>query len=120
VSKYSLKFLPQALEEFKALDGSIRAKFKRLLEKRLEEPHMPGSELHGDLKGAYKVKLRKEGYRLAYIVQDDSLVVTVIAAGKREDGKIYEAAAGRMPEPEAARPRLSLVKPAKVRKKGSP
>ena len=116
MSKYSLKFLPQALEEFKALDGSIRARFKKLLGKRLDEPHVPGSELHGELKGAYKIKLRKEGYRLAYIVQDDVLVVTVIAAGKREDGEIYAAAAGRMPEPVARGPKRTLVKPAKAQK----
>lgn len=115
--KYQLKFLPDALEEFQALDGSIRAKFKKLLGKRLEQPHVPGSELHRELKGAYKIKLRKEGYRLAYLVQDDALVVTVIAAGKREDGAIYEAAAGRMPEPAALTPpKLALVPSAKGKK----
>lgn len=109
--KYQLKFLPAALEEFKALDGSIKEKFKKLLAKRLEEPHMPGSELHAELQGAYKIKLRKEGYRLAYIVQDEELIVTVIAAGKREDNKVYEAAAARMPKPEPAqKPKLKVVK----------
>ncbi|SCK09378.1 mRNA interferase RelE/StbE [Variovorax sp. HW608] len=96
VPKYQLKFLPEALEEFKALDGSIRQKFK----KRLDEPHVPGSALHRDLKGAYKVKLRKEGFRLAYIVRDEELVVIVIAAGKHEDNEVYEAAAGRMSKPQ--------------------
>jgi mRNA interferase RelE/StbE len=117
VPKYQLKFLPAALEEFKTLDGSIRSKFKKLLEKRLDEPHVPGGELRGDLKGAYKIKLRKEGYRLAYLVQDEELVVVVIAAGKREDGQVYEAAAKRMPDPPIAeKPKLALVRAAKSKK----
>ena len=76
---------------------------------------MPGSELHADLPGAYKIKLRKEGYRLAYVVQDEELIVTVIAAGRREDNRIYEAAAARMPKPglelkPVRKPRLKVVK----------
>jgi mRNA interferase RelE/StbE len=111
VPKYQLKFLPEALEEFKALDGSIRQKFKKLLEKRLDEPYVPGSALHRDLKGAYKIKLRKEGFRLAYVVKDEELVVIVIAAGKREDNEVYEAAAARMPKPQPAeKPKLKVVK----------
>lgn len=45
---------------------------------------MPGSELHGALAGHYKIKLRKQDYRLVYGVKDDVLIVMVITVDKRE------------------------------------
>lgn len=56
---YRLKFLPQALDEWNALDGSV------------------------------KEVLRKQGYRLVYQVDDGVLVVLVLAVDKREDFKLH-------------------------------
>jgi mRNA interferase RelE/StbE len=56
---YTLKFVPDALKEWQALDGSIKEPLRKALKKRLEQPHVPGAELHGDLRGCYKIKLRK-------------------------------------------------------------
>ena len=95
-TKYRLKFLPAALEEWNALDGSLKAIFKKLLEKRLEQPRVPGAELHGDLRDCYKIKLLKQGYRLVYQVEDDALVVLVLAIAKREDMVVYRAAIERL------------------------
>ena len=64
--------------------------------KRLLQPHLPGSELHGDLKHCYKIKLRKQGYRLVYQVDDGVLVVLVVAIDKREDLAAYRAAIHRL------------------------
>ena len=95
-TKYRLKFLPAALEEWNALDGSLKAIFKKLLEKRLEQPRVPGAELHGDLRDCYKIKLLKQGYRLVYQVEDDALVVLVLTIAKREDMVVYRAAIERL------------------------
>lgn len=92
---YRLKFLPDALEEWKALDGSIRELLRKLLKKRLAQPHVPGSRLHGDLNFCYKIKLRKQGYRLVYAVEDDVLVVLVLAIDNREDLAAYHSAISR-------------------------
>ena len=35
---YRLKFLPEALEEWNALDGSVKTVLRNLLRKRLERP----------------------------------------------------------------------------------
>jgi mRNA interferase RelE/StbE len=94
--KYRLKFLPAALEEWNALDGSVKAVLKKLLKKRLEQPRIPGAELHGDLRDCYKIKLLKQGYRLVYRVEDDVLVVLVLAVAKREDMAAYRAAIERL------------------------
>jgi mRNA interferase RelE/StbE len=78
------------------LDGSVREPLRRLLRKRLDNPHVPGAELHGELRGYYKIKLRKQGIRLVYGVEDDVLVVMVMAIDKREDGLVYRSAANRL------------------------
>jgi len=59
ITRYRLKFVPDALEEWHDLDGSIKEPLRKALRKRLEMPNVPGAELHGDLLGCYKIKLRK-------------------------------------------------------------
>lgn len=88
--------MPEALEEWRNLDGSVQSPLKKLLAKRLDDPHVPGGELHGALAGCYKVKLRQQGVRLVYSVEDGHLMVTVIAVDKREDGVVYESAMTRL------------------------
>ena len=56
------------------------------------------SSLHGDLRGCYKIKLRKQGYRLVYMVEDVVLVVLVLAIDRREDLAAYHAAMVRLLE----------------------
>ncbi|BAO81527.1 cytotoxic translational repressor of toxin-antitoxin stability system [Serpentinimonas raichei] len=94
--RYRLKFLPAALEEWNALDGSVKTVLKKLLAKRLEQPHVPGAELHRDLRNCYKIKLLKQGYRLVYRVEDEVLVLLVLAVAKRADGSAYRAAIERL------------------------
>ena len=88
--------LPAALAEWNARDGSVREVLRKLLKKRLEQPRMPGAELHGNLRDCYKIKLLKQGYRLVYQVEDDVLVVLVLAVAKREDMAVYRAAVDRL------------------------
>ena len=95
-TKYNLKFVPDAWREWQALDGSIKQIFKPLLAKRLQTPHVPGSLLHRELAGCYKIKLLKQGYRLVYMVEDDALVVLVLSVGKRKDSVVYSAASKRI------------------------
>ncbi len=94
--KYKLKFVPSAWQEWQALDGSVKDTFKQALRKRLNNPHAPGSELRGELKGYYKIKLKKQGYRLVYGVEDEVLVVLVMAVDKREDSLVYRSALSRV------------------------
>lgn len=95
-TKYRLKFVPDALKEWQDLDGSIKEPLRKALKKRLEQPHLPGAELHGNLHGCYKIKLRKQGYRLVYQVEDDVLVVLVLSIDRRENLAVYHAALLRL------------------------
>lgn len=94
--KFRLRFLPEALDEWKALDGSVREVLRKALKKRLEQPRTPGAQLHGDLRDCYKIKLRKQGYRLVYSVEDDVLIVLVLTIDKREDMAAYRSAVERL------------------------
>jgi mRNA interferase RelE/StbE len=88
---YRLKFTLAALAEWKALDGSVKETFRKLLKKRMLQPHLPGSALKGPLIGCYKIKLRQQGYRLIYTVQDEVLIVLVLTISKRENNAVYLA-----------------------------
>jgi mRNA interferase RelE/StbE len=91
---YELSFHPDALSEWKKLDGSVRELFKKKLMERLSHPRVPAARLSGH-KDRYKIKLRDAGYRLVYEVRDKVLVVVVIAVGKRERNMVYKIAAKR-------------------------
>ena len=85
---YKIKFLPSALKEWKKLAPPIQKQFKNKLKERLLNPRNQASQLRG-FKDVYKIKLRSVGYRLVYEVNDNEIVIYVIAVGKRERGLIY-------------------------------
>lgn len=109
--KYRLQFVPSALREWEALDGSVKETLRKLLKKRLDNPHVPGAALHGELAGFYKIKLRKQGFRLVYGVQDDVLVVMVMAVDKREDSVVYRSAVARILETLTSLAKVSPTRP---------
>jgi mRNA interferase RelE/StbE len=78
------------------LTAASNSSFAKHLKKRLIQPKVPGSELHGDLKDCYKIKLLKHGYRLVYTIEDQELVVLVLAVDKRENSIAYQSALFRL------------------------
>jgi mRNA interferase RelE/StbE len=92
---YSLEFVESALKEWRKLAPGIRDQLKNKLRERLQNPHVPSARLHG-LPDCYKIKLRTAGYRLVYQVNDKTVVVTVIAVGKRDKGLVYRLADKRV------------------------
>ncbi len=85
---YDLEFHPAALKEWKDLGSTIKEQFKKKLKQRLDNPKVPKDKLSG-FESVYKIKLKTAGYRLAYEVKDDIIVVLVLAIGKRENNKVY-------------------------------
>ncbi len=96
--KYRLLFVPDVLREWHELDGSVKNTLRKLLAKRLDNPHVPGGALHGELAGCYKIKLLKQGVRLVYAVEDAVLIVLVLAVDKRAEGLVYRSAIARVTE----------------------
>lgn len=86
---YYLDFKPKALKEWNKLDLSIKIQFQKKLKQRLENPKVLKDKLSG-YENVYKIKLRSVGYRLAYEVKDEEIVILVLSVGKRENNSIYE------------------------------
>jgi mRNA interferase RelE/StbE len=80
---YELQFKKKALKEWNKLNSTIQEEFLNILERRLENPRIPKHSLRGD-PDLYKIKLRSAGYRLVYHVDDNVVVVTVVAVGRRD------------------------------------
>ncbi|WP_241609297.1 type II toxin-antitoxin system RelE family toxin [Rosenbergiella australiborealis] len=92
---YELVFDPRALKEWKKLGATIREQFKKKLAEVLEHPRVEAAKLR-ELTDCYKIKLRSSGYRLIYQVQEEKIIVFVVAIGKREKSAAYEDAAKRL------------------------
>ena len=92
---YKLKFLPTAKKEWDKLAEPLITQFKKKLAERLENPHVPSAKLSG-YESVYKIKLRTAGYRLAYEVFDNEVVIYVLAVGKRDKNAIYKKLASRL------------------------
>ncbi|RNC77016.1 type II toxin-antitoxin system mRNA interferase toxin, RelE/StbE family [Piscirickettsiaceae bacterium NZ-RLO2] len=96
MTTYNLEFDKAALKEWKKLNPSIKEHLKKQLAKRLENPHVASAACSGKLKGCYKIKLKSLGYRLIYKVEDDVLVVLVLAIGQRDRLAAYKMAEARL------------------------
>ena len=92
---YNLEFKKSALKDWKKLNHTTRDQFKKRLEERLENPHIPSAALSG-APNTYKIKLRQLGYRLVYSVSDETITVTVVAVGKRNKNEVYNIALSRL------------------------
>lgn len=92
---YNLAFHVKAKKEWDKLAQPIKDQFKKQLMERLESPHVEFARLSG-MSGAYKIKLRAVGYRLAYTVNDGVVTVTVVTTGKQERNQAYKLAVKRI------------------------
>ena len=84
-----------AKKEWDKLPEPLKKQFKNKLIERLENPHVLSAKLKG-YDSVYKIKLRTAGYRLAYEVIDEEIVVYVLAVGKRDKNTIYKKLASRL------------------------
>ncbi|MDU9403456.1 type II toxin-antitoxin system RelE/ParE family toxin [Pseudomonas sp. zfem004] len=91
---YKLEFLPSALKEWEKLGHTVREQAKKKLRERLVLPSVPADAMR-DLPNHYKIKLKSSGYRLVYRVEDQRVVVLVVAVGKRERAAAYRSALKR-------------------------
>lgn len=90
---YELAIHPEAEREWGKLDETIKRRFKHKLQKeRLIQPRVTKDALHG-LADTYKIKITTPQYRLAYHVNDKTMVVTVLAVSTRDD--VYALLQGR-------------------------
>ncbi|MBZ2192312.1 MULTISPECIES: type II toxin-antitoxin system RelE/ParE family toxin [Pseudoalteromonas] len=92
---YELEFDPRALKEWHKLGATVRDQFKNKLSEVLKHPRIEANRLR-ELPDCYKIKLRKAGYRLIYQVQDEKVLILVLAIGKRNKSEAYNDAEKRV------------------------
>ncbi|GAB0110148.1 type II toxin-antitoxin system RelE family toxin [Pseudoalteromonas distincta] len=92
---YELEFDPRALKEWHKLGATVRDQFKKKLSEVLKHPRIEANRLR-ELPDCYKIKLRKAGYRLIYQVQDEKVLILVLAIGKRNKSEAYNDAEKRV------------------------
>ncbi|SUG35198.1 RelE toxin [Salmonella enterica subsp. arizonae] len=86
---------PRALKEWQKLGETVKKQFRKKLVDVLSNPRVESARLR-ELPDCYKIKLKTSGYRLVYQVQDDVVLVVVIAIGKREKSAVYRQADKRL------------------------
>ena len=88
MSRYGLEFRPRALKAWSRLDPESKRRLAQRLAERQSQPRLASAALHG-MPNCYKIKLKSPGIRLVYRVEDDRLVILVLAIGKRERREAY-------------------------------
>ena len=102
---WNVKYLPEALEDLRKLDGSQRILIRKSIQKICQNPLSEaeggygkylGNKGNNHLAGFLKVKLRAAGLRIVYqIIRQDSHML-IIVIGAREDDEVYTAAQKRI------------------------
>mgnify|MGYP005838221527 CR=1 FL=1 len=98
--RWTVKWLPEAVDDLENLDKSVRKKVLKAALKLETDPLRYGEPL-GEKAGLDLVGLRKiniQGYRLVYLPKEEIIFVAVVAVGKREGLGIYKVAAKRIAE----------------------
>jgi len=102
--KWKLKFLPEALEDLKQIDTSIRPQILKGIQKVLQNPEAKslggfgeplGNTTVAKLAGLYKIKFRGIGQRVVYALHKTENEMIVIVISAREDFKVYTEAEKR-------------------------
>ena len=98
---WMVEYLPEALEDLRKLDGSVRARVLKAIAKVAQNP-LPeyeggygkplGNKRTYDLTGLLKVKLKKDGIRIVYKVELTDTGMKVIVIGNRADEEVYRLA----------------------------
>ena len=102
---WEVKYLPEVLDDFRALDGSQRVLVKKAIKKVQTNP-LPdteggygkrlGNKGGTQLSGFLKIKLRGAGLRVVYqlVRKADRMIIVVI--GARADDEVYDIAQQRI------------------------
>ena len=100
---YTIEYLPEVVEDMKALDGSQRKAVQMALEKIRRQPGEYGKPIghkHGlNLTGLRRVKIKALGIRIVYRLIPGRETILVLTIGKREADEVYRKALNRYRKP---------------------
>lgn len=102
---WGIKYLPEAIEDLKSLDGSQRTVVMKAIKKVSQNP-LPadeggygkplGKRNQTNLSGCMKVKLKSLGIRIVYRIERTDKNMNVIVIGARADDEVYKIAQKRL------------------------
>ncbi|KQO61303.1 type II toxin-antitoxin system RelE family toxin [Curtobacterium sp. Leaf261] len=78
---YEVEIAPVALRQIRKLDAVARRRVQAAVELLADEPRPPAATMLVNSGGAWRVRVGD--YRVVYEVEDDRLLVLVLAAGHR-------------------------------------
>jgi mRNA interferase RelE/StbE len=90
---FKIQFIPEAAEDYRSLDGSIKRQVNEKIDKLKESPFLGealGNRNNTDLTGYYKIYVAKKAYRIVYrILKDGIEIIEIWGIGKRDKMEIY-------------------------------
>ena len=100
-----VKYLPEALEDLRKLDGSQKILIRKVIQKFCQNPlpeneggygKLLGNKNNTNLSGFLKIKLRGAGLRIVYQLIRRDYDILIIVIGAREGDEFYEIAEKRI------------------------
>lgn len=88
MKRYELTFAPRARRAWDKLTPETKHQLAKRLAERQSQPRIASARL-SRMRDCYKIKLQAAGLRLVYRVEEQKLLILVLAVGKRERGEIY-------------------------------
>ena len=105
LGNWTIAFTPEAREDFRKLDGSVKPHVAAAIRKTSQNP-LPqreggygvelGNKAGLDLTGCLKIKLKKAGIRIVYQLERHEDRIEVIVIGIRSDLEVYREAVKRL------------------------
>lgn len=101
---YEINFLPEALNDMKKLDNSVRPQVAKGIQKVSQNPvsiyqggygKPLGNKDGSNLAGLFKIKFRGIGIRVVYSIEERNSVMTIIVVSVRADTQVYQEASHR-------------------------
>ena len=87
MKKFAIAFKPSAKKDLERMPKKERQSASARIDSLTDNPRPHWAEMTtGDLRGLWKFRVGE--YRVAYMIEDDRLVVLVVAAGNRKE--IYD------------------------------
>jgi mRNA interferase RelE/StbE len=99
MKKYSIILHPLAAVELKDLDGSVQKYIIKQIKKLESYPYLGellGNKHGYDLAGYRKLYASNKKIRIVYTIQEELILVQIIAIGRREGLEVYEDASNRI------------------------
>jgi len=92
---FPVEFLPEAADDYRKLDGSVRKDVNKKIDELAENPFLGerlGHKFSIDLTGFLKIYVHGKKYRIVYrLIEPERIeIIEIWGIGKREKEKIYK------------------------------